>query len=163
MTQETNREINAMITTLYLTRGQVATPDTIGAWLSILGSYPVEKLKPAFHNEIKYGSQFPSLPAIISRVEGRADCDTQAIEAWASVMKAVKASSSKGLTADEKNVLLTVCSGLSEVMDADAFRRSTIERDYKKMYVAMLSGTSKHVKPEAIEHTKQLTENLFKG
>lgn len=142
MNQQETTELNSMITALYLTRGQNITPQIVQAWGAFLVKYDINAVKSAFNEYIKYGDNFPSLPSIIKIIEKRPDMETAATIAWSHVMKAAKESSSKSLTPKEKEVLLSVVSGLTDYIDADAFRRGEIERSYKKLYIADAQGMS---------------------
>jgi hypothetical protein len=140
--------IMEQITKIFLSRNMTPLKGLFEVWVSDLEKYEDRKLVNSFERYRKYGDNFPSLPAIIALVENRVDSDTASIDAWSSVRKAMKLSSSKTLTPAEKEVLNRVSTGLTACMEASTFDLSQIERDFKKMYKAGYEGISREISIE---------------
>jgi hypothetical protein len=128
------------ISKLFTSRNQSPMKGLIEQWMDDLKGYPPESIYTAFEQVRKYGGAFPSLPEIIRIIERKPDAETGALIAWNNVRKAIANRSSSNLTKSEKKTLLCACTGLTEAIEADGFKLGVIERDFKRLFVAMEQG-----------------------
>jgi hypothetical protein len=133
-------------------------------WYEDLKHFTADQLIYAFNKERREGSQFPSLPNIIKYASGTTDSKIQTIESWANVRKYFK-EKTKGILSDvEKKAFFLVCpDGLNDWNDADNFTRGKIEREYKEVYSALISGTFvQQIGTERGQHNKQIDMDFTK-
>jgi hypothetical protein len=162
MTNEQKQEMISMVTALYLSRGQAATAEMISTWVNFIKDYDIDAIRKAFTQYIKYGDNFPSLPAVIRLIERKPDAETASLIAWKNVRKAMQDSTTGNLTKSEKKTLLTSCTGLTEAIEADGFKLGVIERDFKRLFVAMEQGLIEQPKLEANQDVKKIAGNFAK-
>ena len=150
------------IAKLYASRNQNPIDGLIEVWMDDLKMYPPESIQKAFDHVRRHGGAFPSLPEIIQLIERKPDAETASLIAWKNVRKAMIDRTSSNLTKSEKKTLLTACTGLTEAMEADGFKLGVIERDFKRLFVAMEQGIIEPPKLAASDEVKKITGDFAK-
>ena len=148
------------ITKLYTSRNQSPIKGLIEVWMDDLKMYHPESIKKAFDEVRRHGGAFPSLPEIIRLIEHKPDADTAALIGWSNVLTASKERTGKNMTQSSKKCLQSLGIGLTEVIEADPFKLGVIERDFKKLYVAMEQGIIEQPLLDASSEVKKIVGNF---
>jgi len=145
------------VSKLFMSRNQTPVPGCLTTWVEALTKYDINVCLQHISDYIIHGDDFPSLPKLIEKVEGKKSAKLQAIDAWANIRKYAKERKSGMLSETEKKAFYLVCpDGLNEWIEADNFRRGTIEREFKTVYTDIISGTYTDNKKIDYTHNKQI-------
>jgi len=162
MNESIEQFIVKQIAKLYASRNQTPIELLIEVWIDDLKMYPPESIQKAFDHVRRHGGAFPSLPEIIQLIERRPDAETASLIAWKNVRKAMIDRTSSNLTQSEKKTLLCACTGLTEAIEADGFKLGVIERDFKRLFIAMEQGLIEPPKLETHPDVKKIAGDFGK-